>query len=168
MPSDPTQWHLAELNVARLRAPLDDPRTAEFVDNLERINALGDASPGFVWRLQTEDGDATAVRAFDDEQVIVNLTVWESVDALADFVYRTGHVEFLRRKREWFERMAEDYLVMWWVPAGHRPTVDEAVSRLDHLRRHGPSDHAFTFRHPASPPGGDGRLAADARNRCPA
>jgi hypothetical protein len=162
------KWHLAELNIARLLAPLDDPRIADFVDNLERINGLGDASPGFVWRLQTEEGDATAVRAYDDELVIINLTVWESIDALADFAYRTTHREFLRRRREWFEQMAEAYLVLWWVPAGHRPTVAEAVARLDQLRRDGPSPEAFTFRHPFAPEGGDEQLAADERNVCPA
>jgi Domain of unknown function (DUF3291) len=161
-------WELVELNVGRLRAPLDDPLVADFVDNLERINGLGDASPGFVWRLQTEDGDATAVRAFDDETVIINLTVWASIEALADFVYRSGHVEFLRRKREWFEALGEAHLVMWWVPAGHRPAVAEAVERLEHLRAHGPSERGFTFRRPYPPPGGDERAETDERNVCPA
>ncbi len=160
--------HLAQLNIARLRAPLDDPLVADFVGNLERINGLGDASPGFVWRLQTEDGDATAVRAYDDELVIVNLTVWESIEALADFVYRSDHIEFLRRRREWFERMGEAHLVLWWVPAGHRPSIAEAVARLDQLRRAGPGPEAFTFRQPFAASGLAGQLAADERNACPA
>jgi hypothetical protein len=163
-----SERHLAQLNIARLLAPLDDPRIADFVENLERINGLGDASPGFVWRLQTEEGDATAVRAYEDELVIINLTVWESIDALADFVYRTTHREFLRRRREWFEQMVEAHLVLWWVPAGHRPSVTEAVARLDRLRRDGPSPQAFTFRHPFAASGGDEQPAADERNVCPA
>lgn len=137
---------LAQLNVARLRAPLDSPVLRDFVDGLDPINALAEASPGFVWRLQTEDGDATAVRAYDDDLVIINLTVWASVEALADFVYRSTHTEFLRRRREWFEKPTEDIYCMWWVEDGVRPTVPEAVERLAHLRAHGPSDFAFTFR----------------------
>jgi hypothetical protein len=145
-------WHLAQLNVARLRAPLDDPGIADFVDNLEAINGLAERSPGFVWRLQTDEGDATAVRAYDDELVIINLTVWASVEALADFAYRSDHARFLRRKREWFERMVDAHLVLWWQPAGRLPTVTEAVARLERLRRDGPSPEAFTFRSPYGPP----------------
>ena len=161
-------WHLAQLNVARLRAPLDDPLIADFVDNLERVNALGEHSPGYVWRLQTDEGDATAVRAFDDPLVILNLTVWTSVEALAEFAYRSGHVEFLRRKREWFERAVDAHLVMWWVPAGHRPTVEEALDRLEDLRSNGASARAFTFRSPQAPPGADDGPVVDERNACPA
>ncbi len=146
-------WHLAELNVARLRAPLDDPATREFIDALDEMNALADGSPGFQWRMQTEDGNATAIRAFDDELVIVNLSTWESVAALGDYVYRTGHVSYLRRKREWFERYGSAYLVLWWAPGGIRPTVDEALERLAHLDAHGPTAEAFTFGHPFPPPG---------------
>jgi hypothetical protein len=161
-------WHLAQLNIARLRAPLDDPSIADFVDNLEAVNALAEQSRGFVWRLQTDEGDATAVRAYDDELVIINLTVWESVEALADFAYRTGHVRFLRRKREWFEPMVEAHLVMWWVPAGEPPTVPDAVTRLERLRRDGPSAEAFTFRPPYGPPPSPAPRTADGRDACPA
>jgi hypothetical protein len=140
------RFELAQVNVGRIRAPIDSPELADFVDNLERINTLGDASPGFVWRLQTDAGDATAVPVFNDPEMILNLTVWESVEALADFAYRTAHKEFLRRRREWFVPMDEGYLALWWVPAGHRPTVAEAEERLVHLRAHGPTLHAFTFR----------------------
>ena len=145
-------WHLAQLNIARLRAPLDDPMIAEFVANLETVNGLAETSPGFVWRLQTEDGDATSVQAYDDELVIINLTVWTSVEALADFAYRTDHVRFLRRKREWFERMGEAHLVLWWLPAGELPNVPDAVARLERLRREGPTESGFTFRAPYGPP----------------
>ena len=160
-------WHLAQFNVGRLLAPVGDPLVADFVDNLELINGLGEAAPGFVWRLQTEDGDATAIRAYDDD-TIVNLTVWESMEALAEFVYRTDHVSFLRRRREWFERPDEAYLAMWWVPAGHLPSVAEAVERLDHLRRHGPTPTAFSFRSPFPPPGEARIPTVDERNVCPA
>ena len=145
--------HLAQLNVARLRAPIDSPILADFVAALDPVNELADSSPGFVWRLQTESGDATGVRIADDESLIVNLTVWESLDALAAFAYRSDHVEVMRRKRTWFEPMAEAHLVLWWVPVGHLPDVGEAEVRLEELRRHGPSARGFTFRAPFAAPG---------------
>jgi hypothetical protein len=170
MPMERSGWELAELNVARLLAPLDDPATAAFVAALDPINALADDAPGFVWRLQTDEGDATSVRAFADDLVIVNMSTWASLDALADFVYRSGHTEVMRRRREWFERMAEAYLVLWWVPAGHRPRVTEAVDRLELLRVAGPSPDAFTFRRrydaPTAAPG-DADAVDDDRWGCP-
>ncbi len=138
--------HLAQANVARLLAPLDSSQLADFVAALEPINALADRSPGFVWRLQTDEGDATSIRAFDDDMLIVNMSVWESAEALADFTYRSGHLAVMRRRRAWFETMAEAHLVLWWVPAGHVPDVEEAKQRLQLLRRTGPSPDAFTFR----------------------
>ncbi len=138
--------HLAQLNVGRLLAPLDTPQLAGFVAALDPINALADAAPGFVWRLQTEDGNATALRMFDDDWLILNMSVWESREALHAFVYDSDHVAVMRRRREWFTRMAEAYLALWWVPAGTRPTVPDAEERLTHLREHGPSPRAFTFR----------------------
>ena len=139
-------YHVAQLNIGRLLAPLDTLQLAPFVEALEPINALADGTEGFVWRLQTEDGNATAIRAFDDDMLIVNMSVWESVEALGDFVYRSDHVAVMRRRREFFERMAEAFMVLWWVPAGHRPTVAEAKDRLARLRRDGPTPEAFTFR----------------------
>lgn len=137
--------HLAQLNVATLRHPLDDPRLAPFVEMLEPVNAAADAAPGFVWRLVEEGAaDATELRPAG-EDVIVNLTVWETQEALWDFTYRSGHLEVMRRRREWFERHVEAHLVLWWVPAGHIPSVDEALERLAELRAHGPSPYAFTF-----------------------
>jgi hypothetical protein len=118
---------------------------AEFVANLDPINALADGSPGFVWRLATEDGDATSIRAFDDELMIINMSVWESIDQLAEFVYRSGHVAVMRRRREWFERIRA-YLALWWVPEGHTPSIAEAQERLAHIEAHGPSPYAFTFK----------------------
>jgi hypothetical protein len=144
--------HLAQVNLATLRAPLDTPALAGFVAQLEPINALADGSPGFVWRLQTEDGDATAIRVFDDQRIIVNLSVWDSLGALRDFVYASRHLDVMRRRRQWFHRMADAYLALWWVPAGTIPTVAQARDRLDLLTRRGPSAAAFTFRVPFPEP----------------
>lgn len=138
--------HLAQVNVARLRAPLDAPELADFVAALDPVNALADAAPGFVWRLQTDEGDATSIRAFDDDMIIVNMSVWESLEALRDFVYRSDHRTFLARRRQWFERMDAPMVALWWVPAGHRPTVAEAKQRLDALGRLGATPEAFSFR----------------------
>ncbi|MCA1845577.1 MAG: DUF3291 domain-containing protein [Actinobacteria bacterium] len=160
-------WHLAQLNIGRLRAETDDPSIAEFMNNLDRINALAEATPGFVWRLQTDDGNATAIRAFPgDDLMVLNMSVWESIDQLADYVYRSAHTPFLRRRGEWFERLREVYLVMWWIPSGTVPTLDEALGRLDQLRIFGPTPEAFTFRQPFPHPDGP-EVAADERNTCP-
>jgi hypothetical protein len=137
---------LANFNVARMAGPIDGPVMAGFVDNLDRINTLADESPGFVWRLQDASGDATSYRPFPaDDEIIVNLTVWESVDALRAFVFKTEHVDFLRRRREWFTPYEGAYLALWWVPDGHIPSVEEAMERLAHIGEHGPSEYAFTF-----------------------
>jgi uncharacterized protein DUF3291 len=141
---------LAQVNVARLLEPLDSPRLADFVAALDPINALADASPGFVWRLQTEDGDATSIRAFDDDLIIVNMSVWETLESLGDFVYRSAHTSVMRSRREWFEHMKKAYSALWWVRAGEIPMVSDAVARLEHLRSHGAPSHAFTFRRPFS------------------
>lgn len=143
--------HVAQLNIARLAAPLDSPQLKDFVDALDHINALGDAAPGFVWRLQTDDGDATALRPYDDDMILVNMSVWETVESLSEFAYRTEHRDYLRRRGEWFERI-QPYLVLWWVPAGHIPTVEEAKKRLELLETHGASAEAFTFRQKFPPP----------------
>jgi hypothetical protein len=145
--------HLAQVNVGRLRAPVDSPLVAEFMAALDPINALAEASPGFVWRFQTEEGNATAVRPYDDDEILINLSVWESIEALDAFVYRSRHTAYLRRRREWFSRMEDAMLALWWVPAGHLPSVEAAVARLEQLRAHGPTDQAFTFRQrfPAAP-----------------
>jgi hypothetical protein len=145
-------FHLAQVNVARLRAPIDSPQLADFVAWLEPINSLADQSPGFVWRLQTDEGDATAVRVLDDDMIIVNLSVWESVETLNDFVYRSAHREVFARRKEWFERMDDAYLVCWWIPAGDIPSVEESVRRLELLRTVGPSAEAFTLKSPYAAP----------------
>jgi hypothetical protein len=149
--------HLAQVNVATLRAPLDGPELAGFVAQLEPINALADHSPGFVWRLQTEDGDATCIRPYDDERIMVNLSVWASLEALRGFVYATRHLDVMRRRREWFHRMADPYLALWWVSAGTIPTVVEAKERIERLARDGPGPDAFTFRSPFPAPAGAAR-----------
>lgn len=146
-------WHIAQMNVGRTVAPVESPAIADFMAALAGINALADAAPGFVWRLQTESGNATDIRPSDDPQFIVNMSVWSSVEALFDFVYRTAHTAVMGRRREWFEKPVEAYQVLWWVPAGHRPSVEEGLARLDHLRRHGPTARAFSFKQRFPAPG---------------
>jgi hypothetical protein len=159
------EYHLAEVNIGRLLAPLDSARLASFVAELEPVNALADAAPGFIWRLQTENGDATGVQAFEWDQagsagVLINMSVWESVEALAAYAYSGGHLAVLRRRREWFARMAEPHMALWWVPAGTRPTTADAEDRVRLVRRLGPTPAAFTLRQHFPPPG-----AADAAPR---
>jgi hypothetical protein len=138
-----TASHLAQLNIGRLRYPTDDPRVADFMTNLDRVNALAEHTKGFVWRLKDDSGNATNIRPYDDPLMIVNLSVWESVEALERFVWQTIHKHFYGRRPEWFDKMEKPHIVMWWVSAGQRPTVDEAKERLEYLTAHGPSDHAF-------------------------
>jgi hypothetical protein len=147
-----TTYHLAQCNIGRIVAPLDSPQLAGFVAGLEPINALADSTPGFVWRLETDEGNATSVRAFDDDMLLMNMSVWESIDALADFVYRSAHRDVMRQRGQWFEKMADAYMVLWWTPGGTIPTVTDAITRLDILRREGPTAMAFTFRSPFPPP----------------
>jgi hypothetical protein len=163
-------YELAQLNIGVIKGPIDGSVMAEFVANLDRINALAERMPGFVWRLQTEEGNATAIRPYEDERVAVNLSVWRDVGSLSKYVYSSAHVEIMRRRREWFEKMEQAFLVLWWVPRGHRPSVEEAKAKLEVLRAKGPTAEAFTFRQafpspdadPARPPVtfGDGRPAA--------
>ena len=145
------EHHIAQLNVARFRLPLDDPSMAGFVAALDPLNAVADAAPGFVWRLQTEEGNATSIHAFDDDLLLINMSVWESVDALATYVYGPDHVAVMRRRREWAQSMEEAHLVLWWIPASAIPTIDEAIERLEQLRALGPSPLAFTFKRRFSP-----------------
>jgi hypothetical protein len=140
-----TKYELAQLNVASMRGPLDSPTMAEFAANIAGINAIAESSPGFVWRSQSEEDDAAAIRLFG-AGTLANLSVWRDVQALSDFVYGSAHADFLRRRREWFGRMAEAHMVLWWVTAGRRPSVEEAVTKLRHLQAHGPTAVAFSFR----------------------
>lgn len=145
------RWDLAQLNIARLSAPLDSPQLAGFVAGLEPINAVADAAPGFVWRLQDDSGDATAIRPWG-EDVIVNLSVWESVEALRGFVFGLSHAASLKRRREWFGAYGSASLVLWWVPRGHEPTLEEARVRLDLITASGAGPGAFTLRSPYAAP----------------
>ena len=141
-----SSYHLVQSNVARMLGPIEDPVMAGFVERLEPLNALADESPGFVWRYQTDAGDATEIRVFNDELILFNMSVWESVEALENFVYRSNHVEALQKKAEWFERASRATLALWWIEVGHVPSVEEAKDRFDILWRDGPSVDAFTFR----------------------
>jgi hypothetical protein len=141
-----TKYHIAQINIGRIKGPLDGPIMAGFMARLDEINALADGSPGFVWRLQTSEGNATYFRPYDDDQILMNMSVWETVEDLRHFVYHTMHVELLRQRQEWFENFAGVYLALWWVPVGHIPGVDEAKKRLAHLDVHGPTQFAFTFK----------------------
>ena len=153
---------LAQVNVGRLLAPLDSPRLADFAAALDPVNAVAEAAPGFVWRLQTADGNATAVRGFEQDGegaaggILINMSVWESVEALGAYVYGPAHVAVLRRRREWFSRMTDAYTALWWIPRGHLPTVVEAEDRVRQLRARGPTPHAFTLREHFPPPGTGG------------
>jgi len=148
-----TGFQLAQVNIGRARGETTDPVMAGFMERLEEINALAEASPGFVWRLQTEDGDATAVRPYDDNRVMINMSVWADFPSLRDYVYRSAHAVVMKRRREWFERFERVFVALWWVPAGHRPPVTEAVERLAHLEQHGPTPLAFSFADPFGPDG---------------
>jgi hypothetical protein len=149
-----TTFHLAQVNVGRIVGPLDSPELSSFVAELPTINALADRSPGFVWRLVDEGGeDSTGVRPEEgDDLMIITLSVWESVEALRNFTYHSDHLRVLSRRREWFRRMGEAYVALWWVPEGHRPGVAEAMERIAMVREHGPGPRAFTFREPFPPP----------------
>ena len=162
-----SEFELAQLNIAVMKEPLDSPVMADFVANLDRINALAESWPGFVWRLKTEEGDATALRPLDDS-TIVNMSVWRDVASLNEYVYRSAHVEVMRRRKEWFERMKEAYVVLWWVRQGHRPSVDEALERLALLRKLGPTQDAFTFKHAFPPPSAPELRTFGFEAECPA
>lgn len=144
------EMHLAELNIGRLVAEPGDPRIAEFMDALDRINGMGKRMPGFVWMMEGsgEPGTGnTENNIGDDARFVANLTVWEDVETLEAFVWNTVHRQFYERRQEWFEVLGDMHFVMWWVPTGHRPTLDEALARLEHLKTHGASDHAFGWDH---------------------
>ena len=137
---------LAQLNIALAKYPLDSPQLKEFVDNLDKVNDIADNSEGFVWRLQDESGDATHIQLFDDPNIIVNMSVWDGIDSLKNFMFRTHHKEIMRKKSQWFERLTQDSYVLWWVGDDHIPSPQEAVERLEYLRKHGDSPYAFTFK----------------------
>ncbi len=140
------RYHIAQVNIGRVKEPVEHPSMAGFMTRLDEINALADTSPGFVWRLQTSAGNATYFRPYADDRILVNMSVWESIETLRHYVYQTAHAELLRQRQDWFEKFAGAYTALWWVPAGHRPGLDEAKKRLAHLEKHGPTQFAFTFK----------------------
>jgi hypothetical protein len=140
------KYHLAQYNIARLLAPLDSEQLKPFMDALDSLNALADRSPGFVWRHQTEEGNSTSIRVQGDPMIVINFSVWEDIDSLFNYAYKSDHVKIFRRRFEFFESHAQPYMALWWIPAGHEPTVEEAEERLAHIREHGPTEYAFTFK----------------------
>ena len=162
-----SNYQLAQINIGEILAPLDSPQLKDFVDNLDGINALAEGAPGFVWRLKGDGNDATSLRPYENDKIIVNMSVWRDVAALRAFVYESAHVSIMKRRREWFSRM-KLYMVLWWVPAGHQPTVAEAVAKLDHLRAHGPSADAFTFAEAYSAPDAASASPLSFGDTCPA
>jgi hypothetical protein len=158
------RYQLAEINIATFRVPMADPVNADFIANLDRVNALAESAPGFVWRLAGEGNNALDIHAYENPDTAINMSVWTDLDSLANFVYRNpGHREIMRRRREWFDRM-EFHLALWWVPAGHRPTVLEGKERLELLSRVGPSADAFLFNRPYPPP--DATVVSPRLDRC--
>lgn len=147
-----SEYHIAQINIARMRgANINDPIMQEFVDNLDKVNTIAEASPGFIWRLKDDNNNATAINPYNDEQVIINVSVWHTIDALEHFMYKTMHAGFLKRRKEWFDRFGKVYTAMWWIKPGEYPTIPGAVEKLDHLQRNGASVIAFDFktRYPA-------------------
>ncbi|MEO3431485.1 DUF3291 domain-containing protein [Pelagibius sp. CAU 1746] len=143
-----SRYHLAQINVARALAPLDDPKLAGFVERLDDINALADVSPGFVWRLQSDGGNATDIQISNDPRLVVNMSVWEGLDALFTYVYRSDHLQVMAQRRQWFEKPVGTFMALWWHPAGDPPSTEEGLRRLAILEREGPSPEAFTFKVP--------------------
>ena len=143
-----SRFHLAQINVARALAPLDDPRLAGFVARLDAINALADRSPGFVWRLQSDSGNATDIQVSTDPKFIVNMSVWQDLEALFAYVYRSDHLQVMAQRRQWFEKPNGAFMALWWVPAGTVPDVEDGMRRLALLDRSGPTAEAFTFKAP--------------------
>jgi len=148
-------YQLAQINIGRLVAPIDDPRISEFVAQLDTINALAEKSSGFVWRLQSDAGNATDIVYNDDPFVIVNMSVWESIESLRDYVYRSQHTHVMKDRLKWFEKMEKPHYCLWWIPAGHIPTVAEGRERLEHYQLHGPTQHSFWFSKLFPQPEGD-------------
>jgi hypothetical protein len=145
-------FHIAQYNIARLLAPIDDPKTAEFVAQLVEVNALAEATPAFVWRLQSDSGNATDIDVYKDQSIIVNMSVWETIEALFSFTYQDRHLTIFRERGIWFDRPRQPHLVLWWIPAGYIPTDEEGKAKLEQLIEHGPTADAFTFKQRFSPP----------------
>jgi hypothetical protein len=145
------KYQLAQINIAQAQDAMDSETMQGFVDRLDEINSIADNAPGFIWRLQSEEGDATAIRAFDNPLLLINMSVWEGIESLKTFVYKTFHVELIQDRDAWFGKMLQAHQALWWVPAGHIPTIEEGKQKLDSLQRHGPGKTAFTFAKPQEP-----------------
>ena len=145
-------YHLAQINIAKMKAPLDDPIMAEFANALEEVNTVAEQSPGFVWRLQTASGNATDLRAYTDPKILVNISVWQNVELLKTYVYESLHRDFFVRRRKWFEKYQGEHFAMWWIRAGHFPTIEEGKTKLEYLELHGDTVECFTFAEPYAPP----------------
>jgi heme-degrading monooxygenase HmoA len=161
-------YYLAEINIARMLAPLDDPLMAGFVEKLDEINALADRSPGFVWRLQSDEGNATDIRPYEDERILVNMSVWASLEAFANYAYKSAHREIMKQRRRWFERFDGPYMALWWVPRDHIPTVEEAKERLEYLRTFGETAYAFSLKKPFPPVDTMSQVVLPINEECPA
>ena len=141
------EYQLAQINIGRMLGDnIDDPIMKDFVDNLDRINKLAESSPGFVWRLKDDSNNATGFSPYKDDRMIINMSVWEDIESLEAFTYRTVHTDFLKRKKEWFEKLGRPHLALWWVEKGHRPTIEEAIEKINYLEENGPSEQVFSFR----------------------
>jgi len=141
------KYHIAQVNMGHIKAPLDDPIMAGFMNRLDELNALADTSPGFVWRLQTNSGNATYFRPYEhDDRILLNMSVWETIEALKNYVYRTVHAEIMRHRHKWFDKFRGEFIALWWVPVGHVPSIDEAKKRIAHLNAHGPTQFTFNFK----------------------
>ena len=142
-----SKYQIAEINIARMKGiNIKDPVMKEFVDNLDRVNTVAESSEGFVWRLKDESNNATNINPYDDEQVIINISVWQSIEALENYMYKTLHVGFLKRRKEWFQSYGKVYTAMWWIPAGQFPTLQQAVDNLDYLQKNGATEKVFDFK----------------------
>lgn len=140
-------YQIAQVNVGIIVDTMDSEAMYGFASRLDEINALADGAPGFVWRLKSSDGnDATSIHVFDDPYLLINMSVWESVDALFEFTYKSAHTELIRQRRDWFHKMSTPFMALWWIPEGHIPNTDEAKAKLEHLKIHGVMPHAFTFK----------------------
>ena len=146
------EYHLAQINIARMVGiNIDDPIMQEFADNLDKVNALAEQSKGFVWRLKDESNNASAFNPYQDEQIIINISVWKDISSLEAFTYKTFHSDFLRRRKEWFVKYGEAHYALFWIEKGSTPSVEEAVDRLSYLQKHGPTERAFSFGRPFEP-----------------
>jgi hypothetical protein len=140
------QKYLAQVNIGKIVAPMDNPVMAGFADHLDEINRLAEETEGFVWRLKEENNNATSIQIFDDPFILINMSVWVSIDALYQFVYQSAHVEYLKKRREWFEKMTDMHMALWWIPRNHIPSCHEAVERLTHIKMNGETPFAFSFK----------------------